>query len=100
MRRNDNDSIGDDDRRGVGGPAHRYNGSNPFVRQKRFHGQQQNTATPEPPFAVLPTAVHCSRADVITHFKSNDKAEEGKRVYQETGTSQVVGNLEIKNPLA
>lgn len=101
LRRNDNDSIGDDDRRGVGGPAHRYNGSNPFVRhQPRLHRRRQS-ATPEQPFGVFPMAIKCSRVDVVTHLKSDDRNAESKRpCQQEANNSELADNLEKENSFA
>ena len=91
LRRNDNDSIGDDDRRGVAGlaPGHRYNGSNPFVRpqQRLLLGQQQNA---EQQLGALPAALKCARADVVTHLKggNSSKSDEAKRTRHDADGGQ------------
>lgn len=87
LRRNDNDSIGDDDRRGVVA-------SNPIVRPRLL---RQPNAAPDRQFDALPAAMKCSRADVVTHLKSANRADEAKRAPHEPDNGQAPVK---ENPLA
>lgn len=91
LRGNDNDSIGEDDRRG-GQPngVHHYANNNVGLESRRHRGIRQEyrpAAGRAEPIIVPPRVVKCSRADVVTHLGITKKLQTEQRLEQDRCSS-------------